>query len=115
MHGAALPLGSLGELDGPRPGRGRCEQVRRAAGDRGRAEEGAGAEEEGRPQAQEEVKKDKKPGKQPGKKHKLKHKKKKDAFPICSLPPPTPKVLHRVKKTVKKMEAAGVAPTFPCP
>ena len=45
----------------------------------------------------------------------IKHKKKKDAFPICSLTPPKPKVLHRVKKTVKKMEAAGVAPTFPCP
>ena len=67
------------------------------------------------PKHKKKVKKDKKPGKQPGKKHKLKHKKKKDAFPICSLTPPTPKVLHRVKKTVKKMEAAGVAPTFPCP
>ena len=63
------------------------------------------------PKHKKKVKKDKKPGK----KHKHKHKKKKDAFPICSLTPPEPKVLHRVKKTVKKMEAAGVAPTFPCP
>ena len=62
------------------------------------------------PKHKKKVKKDKK---KPGKK--LKHKKKKGAFPICSLAPPKPKVLNRVKKTVKKMEAAGVAPTFPCP